>query len=253
MNKLSIVIPALNESENMPKVMSSIPVDQLGEQGWSTEVVVVDNASTDCTGEVAANLGAQVVYQPIRGYGNAYKAGFAAARGDVIATGDADCTYPFDALPQLLRTLVDGRIDFLSTNRLGIENREAMKPSHVFGNHVLTMTSRLLFRSPFRDSQSGMWVFRRDIWQDLDVRAGGMAFSQEIKHEAYLKGFHCKEVPIEYRVRGGQVKLNAGRDGIMNTTQLFSHRVRGRRIATLGSAEIVSLADELPVEESINA
>ena len=165
MNKLSIVIPALNESENMPKVMSSIPVDQLGEQGWSTEVVVVDNASTDGTGEVAANLGAQVVYQPIRGYGNAYKAGFAAARGDVIATGDADCTYPFDALPQLLRTLVDGRIDFLSTNRLGIENREAMKPSHVFGNHVLTMTSRLLFRSPFRDSQSGMWVFRRDIWQ----------------------------------------------------------------------------------------
>ena len=50
-----------------------------------------------------------------------------------------------------------------------------------------------------------------------------------------------------------QVKLNAGRDGIMNTTQLFSHRVRGRRIATLRSAEIVSFADELPVEESISA
>ena len=98
--------------------------------------------------------------QPVRGYGNAYRAGFAAARGEVIATGDADCSYPFYALPDLLRRLDEDRLDFLSGNRLHRENRRAMKPSHFVANLLLTGLSRRFFRSPFRDSQSGMWVFR---------------------------------------------------------------------------------------------
>jgi glycosyltransferase involved in cell wall biosynthesis len=190
---------------------------------------VVDNASTDGTGDVAAALGATVVVQPMRGYGNAYHAGFAAARGDVIATGDADCTYPFDALPELVDHLVSKSLDFLSTNRLGKDNRPAMKESHNVGNRLLTLASRSLFRSPFRDSQSGMWIFKREVWHHVDVRSGGMPFSQEIKNEAYLKGFGCEEVAIEYRPRGGEVKLNAFRDGIRNLSQLVSHRLRGRR------------------------
>lgn len=227
MRSLSIVIPALNEAENIPRVMSTIPREALKEAGWETEVLVVDNGSTDGTGDIAALYGARVIRHSVRGYGSAYKAGFAAACGDVIATGDADCTYPFDALPGLLRRLDSEGLDFLSTNRLGRQNRQAMKPSHIFGNHALTAISRTLFRSPFRDSQSGMWTFRSEILQDLDLRADGMAFSQEIKHEAHLRGFRCGEAAIDYRVRGGVVKLNAGRDGVMNTSQMFLHRVRG--------------------------
>jgi hypothetical protein len=75
-----------------------------------------------------------------------------------------------------------------------------------------------------------MWIFRHEILDHLDLRANGMAFSQEIKHEAFLKGFRCGEVSIEYRLRGGVAKLHAGRDGIMNTSQMFSHRIRGRRL-----------------------
>lgn len=74
MNTLSIVIPALNEAENLPAVMASIPFQHLKEEGWETEVVVVDNGSTDGTGELARTLGARVVHQPARGYGNAYRA-----------------------------------------------------------------------------------------------------------------------------------------------------------------------------------
>ena len=92
-----------------------------------------------------------------------------------------------------------------------------MKSSHRVANLILTGFCQTVFRSPFHDSQSGMWIFRRDIWQHLDVRAKGMAFSQELKHEAYLKGFRCGEAPIEYRVRGGAVKLHAVRDAIGNT------------------------------------
>lgn len=230
---LSIVIPALDEEENIPHVMQSIPYAALAKARCEVEVIVVDNLSLDRTAEVAASLGATVVLQAARGYGNAYHAGFAVARGDVIVTGDADCTYPFDAIPQLLDHLSDSSVDFLSTNRLGRANRHSMKRSHALGNHVLTATSRSFFRAPFRDSQSGMWIFRRSIWSHLDVRSGGMQFSQEIKNEAYLKGFRCAEVPIEYRPRGGVVKLNAVRDGTRNLTQLTAHRLRADRRPTL--------------------
>jgi glycosyltransferase involved in cell wall biosynthesis len=226
---VSIVIPAYNEVGNIPQVMANIADNGLTRAGYEVEVIVVDNASADGTGDVAAALGATVVMQPMRGYGNAYHAGFAAARGDIIATGDADCTYPFDALPELVDHLVSKGLDFLSTNRLGKDNRPAMKGSHSVGNRLLTVASRILFRSPFGDSQSGMWIFRREVWRHVDVRSGGMSFSQEIKNEVYLKGFSCGEVAIKYRPRRGEVKLNAFRDGIRNASQLVSHRLRGRR------------------------
>jgi glycosyltransferase involved in cell wall biosynthesis len=237
---VSIVIPALNEEDNIPQVLDTIPCYELARAGCDVEVIVVDNASVDRTGEVAAALGATVILQPARGYGYAYHAGFAAAAGDVIVTGDADCTYPFDALPGLLDHLTSGGYDFLSTNRLGRDNRQSMKRSHAVGNRMLTTVSRGFFRTPFRDSQSGMWIFRRAVWDHLDVRSGGMQFSQEIKNEAYLKGFRCDEVPIEYRPRGGTVKLNAFQDGTRNLLQLAGHRARARRHRQAGSEEAVT-------------
>lgn len=229
MKTLSIVIPAFNEAENIPPVLASLPLAELGAAGWSTEVVVVDNNSTDRTAEIAGDLGATVVFQPEQGYGNAYKAGFDAASGDIIATGDADQTYPFDALPHLLSVLEERDIDFLTTDRLHPANREAMKDSHFVGNHVLSAVSRLLFGHDIRDSQSGMWVFRRHVWNGVDVRSPGMAFSQEIKNAAALAGYQVLEVPIEYRMRGGEVKLNAVMDGLSNLYSLLEHRLRRTR------------------------
>ena len=226
MRALSVVIPALNERENIAQVLASVPVERLREHGWSTEIVVVDNGSTDGTGELARDLGASVVLEPNRGYGNAYKAGFRYATGDVIATGDADLTYPLDRLPELLEMLDSRGVEFMTTNRLLRSNREAMKASHSVGNHLLSVISRRLFRHGFRDSQSGMWIFQRSVWARLDVRSAGMAFSQEIKNEAHRRGIQCHETSIEYRPRGGTVKLNAFRDGWQNLRQLIEHRTR---------------------------
>ena len=229
MKTLSVVIPALNECENLPALIDSIPVATLRKLGWGTEILIVDNGSTDGTGELAQALGARVVVQPVRGYGNAYKAGFANSTGQVIATGDADLTYPFDALPELLEIFESYELDFLSTDRLHSANRQAMKSSHTFGNHVLSAVSRQLFGAQFRDSQSGMWILRRELWHGITVRSPGMAFSQEIKNEAAIKGYRCREVAIEYRPRGGEVKLNAPKDGLINLVQLVAHRARSSR------------------------
>jgi glycosyltransferase involved in cell wall biosynthesis len=223
---LSIVIPALNERHNLAAVLDTVPVSSLDRLGWNCEVIVVDNGSTDGTGMLARNLGARVVDEPQRGYGRAYRAGIGVAVGELIATGDADRTYPFDALPQLLSIFLEGDYDFLTTNRLLSPNRPAIRFSHLLANHVLSAVGRTLLRTPFRDSQSGMWLFRREVWRAVDVRSEGMAFSQELKHEAYFRGFSCVEVPIEYRSRGGDVKLDAARDGLKNLRQLAGHRLR---------------------------
>ena len=234
MRTLSFVIPALNEVHNLQLVIGSVPLEELSRAGWEAEILVVDNASTDGTGEEARRLGARVVVEPARGYGHAYKTGFEHARGDFIVTGDADRTYPLDHAERLLRHLIDHDLDFLSTNRLHPLNRKAMKTSHAVGNAVLSMVSRFLFGHSFADSQSGMWVFRSSIWSQVDVRRGDMAFSQELKNEVFRAGFRCGEVPIEYRTRGGQVKLNAARDGASNLGQLFVHRAR--HVLPFGSA-----------------
>jgi glycosyltransferase involved in cell wall biosynthesis len=221
---ISIVIPALNEEKGIDLVLQELPLQALGDVGYETEVLVVDNGSTDRTAQIAREHGATVIVQPIRGYSNAYKAGFAKASGDIIATGDADFTYPFTILPEALAHMEEHQLDFINTDRLTHLQKEAMSCSHRIGNAFLTAMLRLLFGWPFHDSQSGMWIFRRAIWHKLHVTASGMPFSQEFKLEAYLRGFQCAEIPIVYRARAGKEKLHTIQDGIGNTLHLIQKK-----------------------------
>lgn len=221
---ISIIIPALNEEKGIGPVLREVPIQALKDLGYEVEVLVIDNGSTDKTPHIARNHGAKVIIQPIRGYGNAYKAGFANAKGDIIATGDADLTYPFEILPEILFLMESEGYDFINTDRLTKLNPEAMSFSHKIGNYFFTYIIRILFGWPFKDSQSGMWIFKREIWEKLSVRSSGMPFSQELKIEAFLRGFKCAEIPIIYRARAGREKLNTIVDGIGNTVHLFRKR-----------------------------
>jgi glycosyltransferase involved in cell wall biosynthesis len=221
MKKITVVIPALNEEESIGHVLREIPIGALLSMGYETEVMVIDNGSKDKTGYIARQHGATVIIQPVRGYGNAYKAGFANASGDIIATGDADLTYPFEDLPEIIQKMQKENLDFISTDRLKYISSEVMTSSHIFGNKMLTTITKLLFNLPFVDSQSGMWIFRREIWDELDVRSSGMPFSQELKIEAHIRGFKCAEVPIKYRPRTGETKLSTFKDGSKVLSQIF--------------------------------
>jgi len=216
--KLSLVVPCYNEEDGVREVIGRCPPDV-------DEIVVVDNNSTDRTAEVARSLGAVVVSEKRPGYGAAYKAGLAAASGDLVATLDGDGTYPPEAIPQLVDTLVERRWDFLSACRFPLSDRKAMGVSNRIGNGVLTLTAMLLFFRPIRDSQSGMWVFRRAILDRLRVTSDGMPFSQEIKLEAILRGFRFGESHIAYGARIGEVKLQKWRDGWLNLSFLFRKRL----------------------------
>ena len=154
-----------------------------------------------------------------------HKEGFANASGDIIATGDADFTYPFEDLPAIIKKMEEEDLDFINTNRLRDVNLEVMTSGHIFGNMVLAIMAKMLFNLPFVNSQSGMWIFRREIWSKLDVRSSGMPFSQELKIEAYIRGFKCAEVPIEYRIRCGDTKLDTLRDGSKVMFQIFHKKL----------------------------
>ena len=223
---ISFVIPALNEEKAIKRVIKEIPVSKLQKMGYSVEILIVDNGSTDKTGYIAKKNGATVFVQPVRGYGNAYKAGFANAHSNIIVTGDADCTYPFEDVPGFLELMESRKLDFINTDRLSNLRPESMHWTHQFGNWFLAKICKCLWRGfPFHDSQSGMWLFKKEIWPKLHVKSSGMPFSQELKIEVYKKGFKCDEIKIDYRPRVGEVKLDGWKDAVKNTVHLFVKRM----------------------------
>jgi len=213
-----VVIPCYNEEDGVREVIGRMPraVD---------EVVVVDNNCTDRTAEVARSLGAVVVAEKRPGYGAAYKAGMRAATRDLIITLDGDGTYPPEEIPRLVDTLVDRGWEFLSASRFPLSDPAAMHLSNRLGNWVLTVAAATLFLKPIRDSQSGMWVFRRPSLGRMRLTSDGMAFSEEIKLEALLRGLAFGEAHIPYGARIGEVKLQKWRDGWNNLTFLVRKRL----------------------------
>jgi glycosyltransferase involved in cell wall biosynthesis len=213
-----VIIPCLNEEQGIEKVLSRMPdfVDQ---------VIVVDNGSEDRTSEVAGQFGAQVIREEVRGYGRAYKRGFASATSDIIVTLDGDHSYPPDAISYLIEALLHLEVDFLNASRFPVREREAMSFKHKVGNWILSLAMSILYFRWVRDSQSGMWVFRRAILKNMRLTSDGMAFSEEIKIEA-LKDPRIRfaEISILYSSRLGEIKLNPWRDGFHNLFFLVKKR-----------------------------
>src|SRR5579872_4180614 len=216
--RITVIIPCLNEEQGIESVMRRMP-------DFVDEVIVVDNGSTDRTSEVAKSYGAKVIHEDVRGYGRAYKTGFASASGDIIITLDGDQSYPPDAISYLLEAFLHLDVEFLSASRFPVRDRQSMSLKHKLGNLILSLAMSLLYFRWVRDSQSGMWVFRRSILQNMKLEADGMAFSEEIKIEA-LKSNRVRfaEISIMYTSRLGEVKLNPWRDGFYNLWFLLKKR-----------------------------
>jgi glycosyltransferase involved in cell wall biosynthesis len=215
---ITVIVPCLNEEQGIEQVLRAMP-------DFVDEAIVVDNASTDRTSEVAASLGAKVIREEVRGYGRSYKRGFGQATGDLIVTLDGDHSYPVDALSYLLEAFLHLEADFLNASRFPVRDPRAMSFKHHFGNLVLSVAMSLLFFHWVRDSQSGMWVFRRAILKQMKLESDGMAFSEEIKIEALRNPrIRFREISIQYSSRVGEKKLNPWRDGMRNLSFLVRKR-----------------------------
>jgi glycosyltransferase involved in cell wall biosynthesis len=209
---VSVVIPCLNEAESIEScVRSALRV--LEESGMPGEVVVADNDSEDGSGELAAAAGARVVHEARRGYGSAYLAGFAAARGRYIVTADADQTYDFAEIPHFVAQLEEGA-DMVIGNRMNNILPGAMPWLHRYiGNPILSGFLNLLYRSGIHDAHCGMRALRRDSLPRLRLRSTGMEFASEMVVRAVKEELEVSEFDIDYRPRAGESKLSSFRDG----------------------------------------
>jgi glycosyltransferase involved in cell wall biosynthesis len=223
---LTVVIPALNEEQGIQHTIAAVPRKEIEAIGYGVQVLVVDNGSTDRTAELARRAGADVVPQPVRGYGAALKKGFSSAAGNVIVTADADGTYPLEAIPTLLDTMQRENLDFLTTNRFADLDKAAMPLVNRAGNRMLAVATMILFRIRMEDPESGMWLFKKDLLARLKLHSDSWPLSHEIKIEACCySGCRWKEAPIPYHARIGQTKLsNAWKVGLIDLLHITKKR-----------------------------
>jgi glycosyltransferase involved in cell wall biosynthesis len=206
--EISVVIPCLNEEGAVGAV-----VDQawqgIGASGRTGEVIVVDNGSTDRSAEIAAAHGATVVTEPRRGYGSAYLAGLAQARGSYIVMGDADETYPLHELARFVEALDSGDDLVVGSRFDGRIHKDAMPwTNRWIGNPILTGMLNVLFRVRVSDAHCGMRAVRREVLPALDLHSTGMEFASEMVFKAYRRGLAVSDLPIDYFPRTGESKLS---------------------------------------------
>jgi glycosyltransferase involved in cell wall biosynthesis len=225
--RVSVVIPCLNEAATIGEcVRRSRSV--LEQRGLVGEVIVVDNGSTDGSGDLARAAGALVVDEPRRGYGSAYLAGLDVAAGDYIVMVDADLTYDFEEIPRFVQELDHGA-QLVVGNRMQSIRPGAMPWLSRLGNPLLSGFLNVLHRTNVQDVHCGMRALRREVLPVLNLRTVGMEFASEMVIRATRERLDVREVPIELHPRVGRSKLSPFRDGwrhlrvilVYNPTFLF--------------------------------
>ena len=249
--RVSVVIPCLNEAETIAECVAQAR-RALDENGFLGEVVVVDNGSTDGSGDLARAAGAKVVEEPRRGYGSAYLAGLAVAEGDYIVMVDADLTYDFGEIPKFVRELENGA-QVVIGNRMHDIKPGAMPLLSRVGNPLLSGFLNVLHRTNVHDAHCGMRALRRDVVPVLNLRTVGMEFASEMVIRATREHLDVREVPIALHPRVGTSKLSPVRDGwrhlrlilVYNPTFLFI--VPGLVMLAIGSIITLLVFLEVPV------
>jgi glycosyltransferase involved in cell wall biosynthesis len=224
---VSVVIPCLDEAETIAECVTRARA-ALDEGGLEGEVIVVDNGSTDGSGDLARAAGALVVDEPRRGYGSAYLAGLAAAAGDYVVMLDADLTYDFREIPNFVEELDKGA-QLVVGNRMSGIQPGAMPFLSRLGNPMLSGFLNFLHKTNIHDAHCGMRALRRDILPALNLRTVGMEFASEMVIRATREHLDVREIPIELHPRAGESKLSPFRDGwrhlrlilVYNPTFLF--------------------------------
>jgi glycosyltransferase involved in cell wall biosynthesis len=200
--EVDVVIPALNEAQAIPLVLNEIP-------RWVRQVIVVDNGSTDGTGEIAAAAGAQVVPELRRGYGYACLAGLAAlASPDVVVFLDGDHSdYPAE-MDRLVAPIAGGRADLVIGSRLAGNMQAGAMYWHAYlGNRLLSWMVRGITGCRVTD----IGPFRAISWdclQALDLQEGRYGWTLEMMMKAASRSYRMVEAPVSYRPRLGQSKVS---------------------------------------------
>jgi glycosyltransferase involved in cell wall biosynthesis len=216
MIELSLVMPCLNEEKTIGKCVEDC-LKALKKYKLNGEVVVCDNESKDNSVKIARKLGARIVLERKRGYGNAGIKGMNSAKGKYILKLDADGSYNPDEVIKFVEKLRKGYQYVIGSRYKGKILPRAMPWSHQYiGNPLLTLATNLLCKGDVSDVCCGMKAFERNAWKKAKCKAPGMEFGPETTIKARQAGLSVAEVPIKYYPdkRERKSNLKQWRDGI---------------------------------------
>jgi glycosyltransferase involved in cell wall biosynthesis len=206
--KKTIVIPAYNEEEGITEVIQRCKkVCKPGD-----EVIVVDDGSKDRTAQVAKKLhGVKVIsYKKNKGKAGALKTGFRAAKNDIIVTIDADCTYPPERIPDLVKELDNA--DLVIGTRFRRDWPSDMPWHRVMANKVGALVTSVILGRKVTDVTTGLRAFRKKLINGINIKAKGLDFEAEFTAKAITKGYRYKEVRIKAEEREGASTLHFFKD-----------------------------------------
>jgi glycosyltransferase involved in cell wall biosynthesis len=211
MKDVTFLLPAYNEERSIGTLITRI--QRLYPR---SQIVVINNKSTDRTVEIAKTYGVQVIHENNQGKGYAVRKGFNNVESEIVVMFDADNTYNPNDANKLIKCLNEDRADLVLGNRLnGKKEKGSISTLNIIGNHILSFTATLLY-SKISDVCTGFWVFKKDVIQyynDEGLNSTGFELEVEMFIKASEGNFRIKEVPVTYKNRVDSPKLNSLKDG----------------------------------------
>jgi len=231
---LSLVIPALNEEDRLPLSLHQA-IAFLEAQSYTSELLVVDNGSTDRTAEIAYDLGRQhamlrLLHEPRRGKGAAVRTGMLAAEGEYRFIADADFSMPIGELNRFLPPALTGFDIAIASREVPGAVRYGEPAHRHWIGRAFNLLVRLLAVPGFQDTQCGFKCFRGVTAEDLFrvQRLEGWTFDVEVLHVAQQRGCRIVEVPIAWTYHAGS-RVRVLRDSFTMLSDLIRIRRNGRR------------------------
>lgn len=224
----SLVLPCRNEAPHLSKVIPSVP-------DYITEIIIVDNRSTDNTKSVCKKLSKhdsriRYIYDSRQkngiGYGYAIMTGLQAARGDIVIVADGDGSYPFSKIKPATDYMKKHHLDFVSCARYPVRaDSDPISFKLRFGTKILNILTRILYGYKFNDILSGMMIIYRESLPKLTLSAGDWNMSPQLKLEAN-KHLRAGEFQISQQSRLGKTKQHYFSTGLSHLSWLLTNRFK---------------------------
>jgi glycosyltransferase involved in cell wall biosynthesis len=218
--RVSVIIPTRNEAQSIARVLADLP------SGLVTEVIVVDSNSADGTADIAARMGARVIPEVRRGYGQACLTGLASANvPDVVVFLDGDYSDRPAELPLLLAPIAEGRADIVIGSRLAGPRTPGALPWHaVFGNWLAASLIRNLYGAKISDL-GPFRAARADVLRAVQLEETTYGWAVELILKGTIQGFRIVEVPVSYYPRIGQSKISGTLRGTVGAAWFILSRI----------------------------